>query len=152
MGAQFAYPERTVVLVSGDGSFMMNVQELTTIARCKLPLKIVLLDNNSPGMVRQWQELFFAERYSEIDPSGQSRFHRIGDRYLEFPAKRITVRSDVEQGLAYLPAQPGPAILHVQIDARANVWPLVPPNTANSTMLESNPAHVQKETPHAIPA
>ncbi|WP_252739378.1 thiamine pyrophosphate-dependent enzyme, partial [Acinetobacter baumannii] len=69
MGAQFACPERTVVLVSGDGSFMMNVQELATIARCRLPVKIVLLDNSSLGMVRQWQELFFAERYSEIDLS-----------------------------------------------------------------------------------
>lgn len=151
MGAQFAYPERTVVLVSGDGSFMMNVQELTTIARCKLPLKIVLLDNNSLGMVRQWQELFFAERYSEIDLSDNPDFTALVQVF-GIPAKRITVRSDVEQGLAYLLAQPGPALLHVQIDARANVWPLVPPNTANSTMLESNPAHVQKETPHAIPA
>ncbi|MEE7567890.1 hypothetical protein HH297_16715, partial [Xanthomonas sp. Kuri4-3] len=49
-------------------------------------------------------------------------------------------------------AQPGPALLHVAIDARANVWPLVPPNNANSTMLDSNPAHAQKEASHALPA
>ncbi|MGL0785437.1 acetolactate synthase 2 catalytic subunit [Xanthomonas translucens] len=151
MGAQFACPDRTVVLVSGDGSFMMNVQELVTIARCKLPVKIVLLDNSSLGMVRQWQELFFAERYSEIDLSDNPDFAALAQVF-GIPAKRITARGQVEDGLAELLAQPGPALLHVAIDARANVWPLVPPNTANSTMLESNPATQRQETVHAIPA
>ncbi|CBA15276.1 acetolactate synthase 2 catalytic subunit [Xanthomonas albilineans] len=151
MGAQFACPDRTVVLVSGDGSFMMNVQELVTIARCKLPVKIVLLDNSSLGMVRQWQELFFAERYSEIDLSDNPDFAAL-TQVFGIPAKRITARNQVEDGLAELLAQPGPALLHVVIDARANVWPLVPPNSANSTMLDSNPATQRQEAPHAIPA
>ena len=146
MGAQFACPERTVVLVSGDGSFMMNVQELATIARCRLPVKIVLLDNSSLGMVRQWQELFFAERYSEIDLSDNPDFVALAQVF-GIAATRIDARDDVEGGLAALLAEPGPALLHVAIDARANVWPLVPPNTANSTMLESNPAHARQETP-----
>lgn len=151
MGAQFACPDRTVVLVSGDGSFMMNVQELATIARCRLPVKIVLLDNSSLGMVRQWQELFFAERYSEIDLSDNPNFAALA-KVFGIPATRIEARDDVEGGLAALLAEPGPALLHVAIDARANVWPLVPPNNANSTMLESNPAHQPQEFPHAIPA
>lgn len=151
MGAQFACPDRTVVLVSGDGSFMMNVQELATIARCRLPVKIVLLDNSSLGMVRQWQELFFAERYSEIDLSDNPDFVALAQVF-GIAATRIDARDDVEGGLAALLAEPGPALLHVAIDARANVWPLVPPNTANSTMLESNPAHARQETPNAIPA
>jgi len=151
MGAQFACPDRTVVLVSGDGSFMMNVQELATIARCRLPVKIVLLDNSSLGMVRQWQELFFAERYSEIDLSDNPDFAALA-KVFGIPATRIEARDDVEGGLAALLAEPGPALLHVAIDARANVWPLVPPNNANSTMLESNPAHQTQEFPHAIPA
>jgi acetolactate synthase-1/2/3 large subunit len=151
MGAQFACPDRTVVLVSGDGSFMMNVQELVTIARCRLPVKIVLLDNSSLGMVRQWQELFFAERYSEIDLSDNPDFAALAQVF-GIPATRIDARDDVEGGLAAMLAQPGPALLHVAIDARANVWPLVPPNNANSTMLESNPAHQSQEFPNAIPA
>ncbi|WP_045728201.1 acetolactate synthase 2 catalytic subunit [Xanthomonas sp. GPE 39] len=151
MGAQFACPDRTVVLVSGDGSFMMNVQELVTIARCKLPVKMVLLDNSSLGMVRQWQELFFAERYSEIDLSDNPDFAAL-TQVFGIPAKRITARNQVEDGLAELLAHPGPALLHVVIDARANVWPLVPPNSANSTMLDSNPANQRQEAPHAIPA
>ena len=150
MGAQFACPERTVVLVSGDGSFMMNVQELATIARCRLPVKIVLLDNSSLGMVRQWQELFFAERYSEIDLSDNPDFVALA-KVFGIAAVRIQARDEVEGGLAALLAEPGPALLHVAIDARANVWPLVPPNTANSTMLEANPAHAV-EVSHAVPA
>ena len=153
MGAQVACPERTVVLVNGDGGFMMNVQELATIARLRLPIKIVLLDNASLGMVRQWQELFFAERYSEIDLSDNPDFAALAQVF-GIPARHIDARADVDAALAALLAEPGPALLHVSIDARANVWPLVPPNTANSTMLESNPAHatVRQEAPHAIPA
>ncbi|WP_140719598.1 acetolactate synthase 2 catalytic subunit [Pseudomonas sp. Hp2] len=151
MGAQFACPDRTVILVNGDGGFMMNVQELATIARCRLPVKIVLIDNASLGMVRQWQELFFAERYSEIDLSDNPDFAALAQVF-GIPARHIALRGEVEDGLAELLAQPGPALLHVTIDARANVWPLVPPNNANSTMLESNPAHAPKEASHALPA
>jgi acetolactate synthase-1/2/3 large subunit len=152
LGAQFACPDRTVVLVSGDGSFMMNVQELVTIARCKLPIKIVLLDNSSLGMVRQWQELFHAERYSEIDLSDNPDFVALAQVF-GIKAKRITDRAEVDDGLAELFDATGPMLLHVAIDARANVWPLVPPNNANSTMLDSNPAHSKaQETPNALPA
>lgn len=151
MGAQFACPDRTVVLVNGDGGFMMNVQELATIARCKLPVKIILLDNACLGMVRQWQELFHAERYSEIDLSDNPDFAALA-RVFGIQARRIDERDQVEQALIDLLASEGPALLHVAIDARANVWPLVPPNNANSNMLDSNPAHRAQETSHAIPA
>jgi len=152
MGAQFACPDRTVVLVSGDGSFMMNVQELATIARCRLPVKIVLLDNSALGMVRQWQELFFAERYSEIDLSDNPDFAALAQVF-GIPARRIELRNQVDDALAELLAQPGPALLHVAIDIKANVWPLVPPNHANSSMLDGNPAKQSPEpSSHAIPA
>ena len=139
MGAQFACPDRTVVLVNGDGGFMMNVQELATIARCKLPVKIVLIDNSALGMVQQWQELFFAERYSEIDLSDNPDFAALS-RVFGIPAHHISQRDEVESALADLLAKPGPALLHVTIDIKANVWPLVPPNHANSSMLDANPA------------
>jgi acetolactate synthase-1/2/3 large subunit len=152
MGAQFACPDRTVVLVSGDGSFMMNVQELATIARTRVPVKIVLLDNSALGMVRQWQELFFAERYSEIDLSDNPDFAALA-KVFGIPARRIDLREQVDDALAELLATPGPAMLHVAIDIKTNVWPLVPPNHANSSMLDSNPAKAATEpTSHAIPA
>ena len=160
MGAQFACPDRTVVLVNGDGGFMMNVQELATIARCKLPVKIVLIDNSALGMVRQWQELFFAERYSEIDLSDNPDFAALA-RVFGIPAHHISQRDEVEGALADLLAKPGPALLHVTIDIKANVWPLVPPNHANSSMLDANPAKqsaepavaaVDPEKKNALPA
>ncbi|KAF1698644.1 acetolactate synthase 2 catalytic subunit [Pseudoxanthomonas jiangsuensis] len=151
MGAQFACPDRPVVLVNGDGGFMMNVQELVTIARCKLPVKMILLDNSALGMVRQWQELFFDKRYSEIDLSDNPDFAALA-QVCGIPATRIEQRAQVEDALVELLASPGPALLHVKIDARANVWPLVPPNTANSHMLESNPNEPKAESAHALPA
>ena len=144
MGAQFACPDRTVILVNGDGGFMMNVQELATIARCKLPVKIVLIDNSALGMVRQWQELFFAERYSEIDLSDNPDFAALA-RVFGIPARHIDARDEIEDALAELLATPGPALLHVTIDIKANVWPLVPPNHANSSMLDANPAKPSAE-------
>ena len=103
--------------------------------------------------VRQWQELFFDRRYSEIDLSDNPDFAALAQVF-GIPATRITQRADVEDALAALLDTPGPALLHVAIDARANVWPLVPPNNANSTMLESNPAHAKatQESSNAIPA
>ena len=145
IGAQFSCPDRPVVLVSGDGSIMMNIQELATVARCQLPIKMILLDNSTLGMVRQWQELFFDRNYSEIDLSDNPDFAALC-RVFRIPAIKLERREDTEAALRELLATPGPAMLHVVIDARANVWPLVPPNHSNATMLD------EAETPHAIPA
>jgi len=155
IGAQFACPNRTVVLVSGDGSFMMNLQELATVARCKLPIKIVLLDNQALGMVRQWQELFFEKNFSEVDLSDNPDFAALA-RVFGIPALHLDKREDVEDALHALMATPGPAFLHVSIDARTNVWPLVPPNQSNATMLDAEePAAAAAPLPepaHAVPA
>jgi acetolactate synthase-1/2/3 large subunit len=103
-------------------------------------------------MVRQWQELFFAERYSEIDLSDNPDFAALAQVF-GIPARRIELRNQVDDALAELLAQPGPALLHVAIDIKANVWPLVPPNHANSSMLDGNPAKQSPEpSSHAIPA
>ncbi len=151
MGAQFACPDRPVVLVNGDGGFMMNVQELVTIARCRLPVKIILLDNSALGMVRQWQELFFDKRYSEIDLSDNPDFAALA-QVCGIPATRIEHRAEVEDALKALLEAPGPGLLHVKIDARANVWPLVPSGQANSNMLDASPNEQRTESPHALPA
>lgn len=153
IGAQLACPERSVVVVSGDGSFMMNVQELATVARYGLPIKMVLLDNQALGMVRQWQELFFDKRYSEVDLSDNPDFAALA-RIFRIPALHLDRRDQVEDALHALLATPGPALLHVAIDARANVWPLVPPNHSNATMLDEAPPPPEApvEAAHALPA
>ncbi|MBI2381957.1 MAG: acetolactate synthase 2 catalytic subunit [Gammaproteobacteria bacterium] len=135
IGAQFAEPNTPVILVSGDGSFMMNVQELGTIRRYGLPIKIVLFDNQMLGMVKQWQELFFSERYSEVDLSDNPDFCQMASAF-EIPARSIALRAEQAEAIAELLAAPGPMLLHVRIDPKANVWPLVPPGANNATMME----------------
>lgn len=135
VGAQVARPDDMVICVSGDGSFMMNVQELGTIKRKQLPLKIVLLDNQRLGMVRQWQELFFDGRFSETNLSDNPDFLMLASAF-GIPGQRITRKDQVDAALDALFTSEGPYLLHVSIDAKENVWPLVPPGAGNETMLE----------------
>ncbi|QNK32625.1 acetolactate synthase 2 catalytic subunit [Serratia sp. JUb9] len=135
VGAQIARPEDTVICVSGDGSFMMNVQELGTIKRKQLPVKIVLLDNQRLGMVRQWQQLFFDGRYSETNLSDNPDFLTLASAF-GIPGQRITRKDQVAEALDALLNSDGPYLLQVAIDELENVWPLVPPGAGNETMLE----------------
>jgi acetolactate synthase-1/2/3 large subunit len=135
IGALLADPAATVITVSGDGSFMMNIQELATLRRYRLPLKIVLIDNSQLGMVRQWQELFFEENFSEIDLSDNPDFAEVA-RSFGIEAFTIDHRSEVDDAIRRLLETPGPIVCHVRIDPRENVWPLVPPNSSNVQMME----------------
>jgi acetolactate synthase-1/2/3 large subunit len=135
VGALLAEPDATVITVSGDGSIMMNIQELATVRRYRLPLKILLIDNSQLGMVRQWQELFFDENFSEIDLSDNPDFAEVA-RAFGIEAFTIDHRSEVEGAIERLLGTAGPILCHVRIDPRANVWPLVPPNSSNVHMME----------------
>ncbi|ACT05031.1 acetolactate synthase, large subunit, biosynthetic type [Dickeya chrysanthemi Ech1591] len=135
VGAQVARPDDTVICISGDGSFMMNVQELGTIKRKRLPLKIVLLDNQRLGMVRQWQQLFFDERYSETNLSDNPDFLMLASAF-GIPGRQITRKDQIDSALDALLNSEGPYLLHVSIDENENVWPLVPPGAGNETMLD----------------
>ncbi|HHA1505723.1 acetolactate synthase 2 catalytic subunit [Enterobacter ludwigii] len=135
VGAQVARPNDTVICISGDGSFMMNVQELGTVKRKQLPLKIILLDNQRLGMVRQWQQLFFQERYSETTLTDNPDFLILASAF-GIPGQHITRKDQVEAALDTMLSSEGPYLLHVSIDELENVWPLVPPGASNSQMLE----------------
>lgn len=135
IGAQIARPEDCVIAVSGDGSFMMNVQELGTIKRFNLPVKVLLIDNTKLGMVRQWQRLFFEKRFSETDLSDNPDFIQLANAF-DIPGQTINRAEDVELGLQRMLQSKGPYLLHVKINEDQSVWPLVPPNTANQAMLE----------------
>ncbi|STQ77970.1 acetolactate synthase 2 catalytic subunit [Grimontia hollisae] len=135
MGAKMARPDDEVVLVSGDGSFMMNIQELGTLKRRSIPVKIVLLDNQRLGMVRQWQQLFFEERYSETNLSDNPDFVTLASAF-NIPGKTITRKDEVLPALQALLASDTAYLLHVAISEEENVWPLVPPGAANQDMLE----------------
>lgn len=135
VGAQVARPNDTVICISGDGSFMMNVQELGTVKRKQLPLKILLLDNQRLGMVRQWQQLFFNERYSETTLTDNPDFLVLASAF-GIPGQHITRKDQVEAALDTMLSSEGPYLLHVSIDELENVWPLVPPGASNAQMLE----------------
>lgn len=138
IGAQLGCPGATVINVTGDGSIMMNLQELATIARYALPIRIVLIDNGALGMVRQWQELFFDKRYSEVDLSDNPDFARMAEVF-GLEAFRVERADEMESAVDRLLHAEGPILAHVKIDREANVWPLVPPGASNSQMMEAKP-------------
>lgn len=138
IGAKMSRPEDEVVLVSGDGSFMMNVQELGTIRRAQLRVKMVLLDNQRLGMVRQWQELFFDGRYSETILSDNPDFVALAAAF-GIPGETITCKEQIAGALERLLESESAYLLHVAISEEENVWPLVPPGVANHKMMEQRP-------------
>ena len=138
IGAKMSRPDDEVVLVSGDGSFMMNVQELGTIRRAQLKVKMVLIDNQRLGMVRQWQELFFDGRYSETILSDNPDFIALAAAF-GIPGETITCKEQIAPALDRLLASENAYLLHVAISEEENVWPLVPPGVANHKMMEQRP-------------
>lgn len=139
IGAQFARPAAKILAITGDGSFLMNLQELATIRRYNLPIKIIVVDNAALGLVRQWQECFFEGRYSEVDLSDNPDFTALATAF-GIPSMRLDAADDVDRAIDVISDSTGPLLVHVPIDARDNVWPLVPPAKSNSTMIEEVPA------------
>ena len=135
IGAQFANPNTLVVNIAGDGSFMMNLQELATIKRYQMPVKIIIIDNQRLGMVKQWQELFFEERYSEIDLSDNPDFVKVAKAF-EIESMCISQKTEMDDGIQKLCESKSAFLLHVKINSEENVWPLVPPGFNNSQMME----------------
>jgi acetolactate synthase I/II/III large subunit len=134
IGAQLAHPDSTVICITGDGSIMMNIQELATLKRYSLPVKILLFDNQALGMVRQWQELFFTKRYSQVDLSDNPDFVRVAEAF-GIPGLRVDTPDQAPEAIDRLLNDKGPLFVHVPIDPAANVWPLVPPLASNANML-----------------
>ncbi len=143
IGAQMAHRDRTVVAIVGDGGFQMTLPELATLGRYKLPVKILLIDNQRLGMVRQWQELFFDGRYSHTDLSDNPDFVAIARGY-RLHAERVEDPGELRDALERFFAEPGPALLHCACYATENVWPLIPPGLTADEAME--------KTPEAIPA
>lgn len=135
LGAKLGAPDRTVITVSGDGSIMMNIQELATLNRYGIPLKIVLLDNSALGMVRQWQEVFFDQNYSEVNLDDNPDFALVAKAF-QIDAFTVTKGEEVDAGIDRLLNTDGPVLMHVKIDTYENVWPLVPPGRSNADMME----------------
>ncbi|MDH2925271.1 acetolactate synthase large subunit [Nicoletella semolina] len=137
VGVAKARPQDPVILISGDGSFMMNVQELGTIKRGNLPVKIVLIDNQRLGMVRQWQSLFFKGRHSQTILDDNPDFVTLASAF-DIQGERIEKASEVSGAIDRLLNAQNAYLLHVCIHENENVWPLVPPGACNADMLEQD--------------
>ncbi len=134
-GAKVAVPEREVVAVIGDGGFQMTLQELGTIAQSKLPVKIIILNNNFLGMVRQWQELFHARRYSFVELENPD-FITIAKGF-GIPGHTVSDRSLLSESLDTLLNSETPYLLEIVCEKEGNVFPMVPAgSTVTNVRLE----------------
>jgi acetolactate synthase-1/2/3 large subunit len=115
---------RPVVIIAGDGGFQMNSQELMTIAQERLPVKMIILNNNFLGMVRQWQELFFDNRYSSVDMQNPD-FVKLGEAY-GITSSRVSERADLGIQIQRMLDHKGPFLLEVCVETEQNVFPMVP--------------------------
>jgi acetolactate synthase-1/2/3 large subunit len=139
IGAQFGSPDKTVMAVVGDGGFQMTMSELSTAANNKLPLKVIIINNRYLGMVRQWQSLFYENRYSGVDLTGNPDFVKLAEAYgvKGFRIKRSAdVKRIVAAALAY---NDGPCVIDAEVEKEDNVFPMIPAGGAISDMLLEPP-------------
>lgn len=133
LGAQTGCPDRTVITIVGDGGFQMTMQEMGTIYQTGAPVKIVLLNNNYLGMVRQWQELFFDKRYSQtklINPD----FIKLAEGF-HITAAKVSKREELEKAVDLMLAYDGPYLLEVVVEKEGNVFPMVPTGASVSEIM-----------------
>lgn len=133
IGAQIGQPDRTVIAVLGDGGFQMTLQELGTIATENLPVKIIIMNNNFLGMVRQWQQLFFEKRYS-FTKMDNPDFVKIAEAY-GIRSQRVSQREDLEGSIKTMLKHPGSYLLEVLVEKEDNVFPMVPAGASVSDVL-----------------
>jgi acetolactate synthase-1/2/3 large subunit len=123
IGAKLAAPDKDVVVFVGDGGFQMTLQELGVLSQWNIGLKIVLLDNEFLGMVRQWQELFFDRRYSSVELTNPN-FTMISEGF-GVKARKVTDPHEIEEAIAEMLAYEGPYLLHIMVQKEENVFPMI---------------------------
>ncbi len=129
MGVQVANPDKDVVLIAGDGSFRMNCQELITVSKYKLPLKIFLFDNETLGMVRQWQKLFSEKRYAQTDIVQCTDYIGLA-KASNIPGFLVTNMAELKKTLERVAKIDGPFLVHLKISNEEGVYPIVPAGCA----------------------
>jgi len=137
IGAKFGAPDRTVCLFVGDGGLQMTIQELGTIMQSNVDIKIILLNNEYLGMVRQWQELFWKERYSETFMKNPD-FVKIASAY-QIPGRLITKREELDDAVREMLETQGPYLLEVKVAQKGMVYPMVPAGGTITNILFGNP-------------
>ncbi|HKV00393.1 MAG TPA: acetolactate synthase 3 large subunit, partial [Vineibacter sp.] len=134
IGAQIAHPDKLVIDVAGEASILMNIQELSTAAQYRLPVKVFILNNEYMGMVRQWQELLHGGRYSESYSAALPDFVKLADAFGAV-GMRITKPDDVDAAIKEMIAIDRPVIVDVAVDKAENCFPMIPSGAAHNEML-----------------
>ena len=134
VGVQIAHPEATVIDISGEASFMMNMQELSTISQYSLPLKIFILNNEWMGMVRQWQELNHGKRYSESYSASLPDFVKLAETF-GLTGLRASSADELDDVIVEMLATDGPVIADIRVEKEENCFPMIPSGAAHHEML-----------------
>lgn len=134
VGAALANPHRKVLCFSGDGSLMMNIQEMATAAENQLDVKIILMNNEALGLVHQQQSLFYKQGVFAATYPGMINFMQIAQGF-GLQTCDLNSAEDPQAALQEIISRPGPALIHVRIDPEQKVWPMVPPGAANTEMV-----------------
>ena len=135
IGVQTAHPNSQVICISGDASFQMNLQELGTVAQYSLPIKIMIINNRWQGMVRQWQQAFYGERYSHSNmEKGAPNFIQLAE---SFGIKGLLIRNreDLQNSIQSIMEYDGPIVVDFQVISDANCYPMVAPGKSNAQMI-----------------
>ena len=141
IGAQMAWPERTVIAIVGDGGFQMTLPDLATVGQNQMPVKIAIINNRCLGMVRQWQEIFFEQRYCEIDLSYSPDFVGLAEAY-GIHAARVSDAKDMPDAIGRFLSDREPQLLEFMVDPRENVYPIIPPGASLAEMIVGPPKPV----------
>ena len=142
IGAQFARPDKLVFAVVGDGGFQMSIPELATIANHALPIKIIVMNNGYLGMVRQWQELFYNNRLSQVQLTSFPDVEKLAGAY-GFTGRTVEDVREMPRALADAVAELGPYLLNVKVSSFENVFPMVPAGGAINEMVLRPPQPVE---------
>jgi acetolactate synthase-1/2/3 large subunit len=125
MGAKVGRPEETVVCIAGDGSVQMNMQELATCAQEGIAIKVFIMNNGYLGMVRQWQELFWDKRYSQVDMGQWPDFVKLAEAY-GATGMRLEDKHTLVDGMREALATEGPVLVDVRVTREENTYPMIP--------------------------
>lgn len=134
IGVQIAHPKNPVVCVTGESSFMMNIQELSTAVQYRLPVKIMILNNQYMGMVRQWQEMFYSSRYSESYMDSLPDFVKTAEAF-GMRGIRCKDPAKLDECIKDMLAHPGPVLFDCWVDPNENVYPMIPAGAAHHELV-----------------
>lgn len=134
-GAQIGCPDKQVIMFAGDGGFHMNLNELATMASYNIPVKMFIMNNKVLGMVRQWQKLFYNNRFSDTDPHRKTDFVAVAEAF-GIKGIRINTNDDIDSAVAEALAYPGPVLCDCRISPDSNVLPMIPPGGAHTDIIE----------------